>query len=304
MPRIEIDRNNCDYGSWDVNGQPGNLIDMVEHYTGESTDNIDFNYTFVPDNPDDVGKHNVPGKVLIEYTPKNPPWILGALPLEGHRLGRLMSDSSVPFSPGATGKIQEAGKALGVALFKEVAGYKNANVQKVHDRTSKVIPGFSSEANIRRLQEAKTARTVESILFDGHLKGLKQLQNERGLDVLQWMLNGTDDVRNDSRGARDWAVRIQTAFSTMPDPLQDSAEELIQSHAAGPIISARMKDQSPIVVPFRDDELIFFFFFMVAGDSTVDVYSTSRIQPLERWYTNFIAETTRDRLSRALDNRT
>ncbi len=78
MERIEISRNNCNEGPWEIPGDEnspsrwGTFYDMAEYHLknyGYSPENL-VTFEFIPDNPEDVGRHNIPGTAVFHVEKK------------------------------------------------------------------------------------------------------------------------------------------------------------------------------------------------------------------------------------------
>lgn len=80
MEQIEIKRNNCNHGPWELPDETASggtkwvsFYEMARYYIGEKGYDLDrlknWNFLFTPDNPEDEGAHNVPGTVIFEFEP-------------------------------------------------------------------------------------------------------------------------------------------------------------------------------------------------------------------------------------------
>lgn len=83
MPKFTVNRHNCDHGYWQVpdveGGQMVTPDQMMLYHIGEregrsvrAEEFRKLGFDFKPDNREDVGGHNVSGKVTIVYEFRKP----------------------------------------------------------------------------------------------------------------------------------------------------------------------------------------------------------------------------------------
>lgn len=299
MTRVIEEGKNCDHGWWNTgDGNKVTIAGKFESMTNVRADDANFTMTFTPHNSADRGGHDVDGTITVDYEMK--PW-LNALGKEGYLLGGLMDDPHVPYSSGIIGAIQKAERALCGLIFKKVYGQKDGSAQVLHATIASYSQKFSSKENNRRLRESRSARTIASLLFQGHLAGFRRLNEETDMAFFSWVLDGTDEVKKDVRGARDWAVRVQAVYSTMSESQKEQALALFNSHPNKQKAIELLQGQKSIEIPFSEEDLLFPNNMDVGSKETIDVFQLHGFlaEAGER-FTTVIADTTYERLSRAM----
>lgn len=298
MGKVAERGTNCDHGWWDTNdGDIGTVADKFESMTQVRADDTrSMSLTFTPDDSADAGGHGVQGTIEVEYSIP----FLNALGKEGYLLGGLMDDPQVPYSPGIIGTIQQAERSLGGLLFKNVYGQEVGQAQALHDTVASLSHTFSSKENHRRLQESRGARTIANLLFQGHLAGFRRLNEETGLGFFSWILNGTEEVKKDGRGGRDWAVRVQAVYSMMGKSQKERALALFNSHPNKQKAMIALQGQKSIEIPFPEEDLLFPENMIVCREA-IDVFQFDGfLAEAGRRFTKVIANTTYERLARKL----